>query len=97
MSLERLDKLLAQQGVLSRSEVKKAILRGRVAVNGAVEKSYSRKINTDTDTVTLDNNEISFEKYICGFIDRPSALWHQMHRNGQPLKNTVVRMPGPST
>ncbi|MEE0059397.1 MAG: pseudouridine synthase [Acutalibacteraceae bacterium] len=74
MSLERLDKLLAQQGVLSRSEVKKAILRGRVAVNGAVEKSYSRKINTDTDTVTLDNNEISFEKYIYLIMNKPAGV-----------------------
>ncbi len=74
MSLERLDKLLAQQGTLSRSEVKKAILKGRVAVNGAVEKSYSRKINTDTDIITLDNNEISFEKYIYLIMNKPPGV-----------------------
>ena len=74
MSLERLDKLLAQQGELSRSEVKKAILKGRVAVNGAVEKSYSRKINTSTDTVTLDNNKISFEKYIYLIMNKPAGV-----------------------
>ncbi len=74
MSLERLDKLLAQQGALSRSEVKKAILKGRVAVNGAVEKSYSRKINTEIDFVTLDNNEISFEKYIYLIMNKPAGV-----------------------
>jgi hypothetical protein len=26
----------------------------------------------------------------------PSGLWHHAHRNGQPFRNTVVRMPGPS-
>ena len=26
-----------------------------------------------------------------------SGLWHQVQRSGQPLKNTVVRMPGPSS
>ena len=25
-----------------------------------------------------------------------SGLWHQEQRSGQPLRNTVVRMPGPS-
>jgi hypothetical protein len=27
---------------------------------------------------------------------RPSGLWHQAQRNGQPARNTVDRMPGPS-
>ena len=26
-----------------------------------------------------------------------SGLWHQAQRMGHPLKNTVVRMPGPSS
>ena len=24
----------------------------------------------------------------------PSGLWHQLHRSGQPLRNTTIRMPG---
>ena len=27
---------------------------------------------------------------------RPSGLWHQKQCNGQPLRKTVVRIPGPS-
>ena len=30
------------------------------------------------------------------FGERPSGLWHQRQRSGQPFMNTVVRMPGPS-
>ena len=26
----------------------------------------------------------------------PSGLWHHRQRRGQPLRNTVVRIPGPS-
>lgn len=74
MSLERLDKMLAQQGVLSRSEIKKAITRGRVAVNGIVEKSYNRKINTDSDLVTLDGKEVLFEKYVYLMMNKPSGV-----------------------
>lgn len=74
MSLERLDKLLAQQGVLSRSEVKKAILKGRVTVNGVVEKSYSCKIDTEKDEVTLDGENISFEKYVYLMMNKPAGV-----------------------
>ena len=28
---------------------------------------------------------------------KPSGLWHQGQRNGQPLKKAVVRIPGPSS
>jgi len=34
---------------------------------------------------------------IWGFIDMLSGLWHHRQRSGHPLKNTVVRMPGPSS
>ncbi|MEE1126322.1 MAG: pseudouridine synthase [Acutalibacteraceae bacterium] len=74
MSLERLDKMLAQQGVLSRSEIKKAITRGRVTVNGIVEKSYNRKIDTDKDLVTLDGNEVLFEKYVYLMMNKPAGV-----------------------
>ncbi len=74
MSLERLDKMLAQQGVLSRSEIKKAIAKGRVTVNGIVEKSYNRKINTDSDMVTLDGNEVLFEKYVYLMMNKPAGV-----------------------
>jgi hypothetical protein len=32
-----------------------------------------------------------------GCAEIPSGLWHQAQRSGQPLKKTVVRMPGPSS
>ena len=30
----------------------------------------------------------------CGSGERPSGLWHQEHRSGQPFRKTVVRRPG---
>ena len=41
--MERLDKLLASQGMLSRREVKELIARGRVTVDGRVEKRRSAR------------------------------------------------------
>lgn len=35
--------------------------------------------------------------FITSFSElRPSGLWHHQQASGQPLKKTVVRMPGPS-
>lgn len=36
------------------------------------------------------------ETILCGCFCSPSGLWHQLQRNGQPFKKTVVRIPGPS-
>jgi hypothetical protein len=33
---------------------------------------------------------------ISGWPDKLSGLWHHQHRKGQPFRNTVVRIPGPS-
>ena len=32
-----------------------------------------------------------------GLADMPSGLWHHTQESGQPLKKTVVWMPGPSS
>lgn len=44
---ERLDKLIASQGKLSRSDVKKMVKSGRVTVDGAVVKSADVKVDAD--------------------------------------------------
>ena len=35
-------------------------------------------------------------KNISACVRCDSGLWHQAQESGQPLKNTAVRMPGPS-
>ena len=52
--MERLDKFLCDSGVGTRSQVKVILKSGRVAVDGKVEKDNSRKIDPDTQTITLD-------------------------------------------
>lgn len=42
--MQRLDKLLASQGMLSRREVKELITKGRVTIDGTVEKHPERKV-----------------------------------------------------
>lgn len=57
----RLDKFLADMGKGSRSQVKEAGKKGRIYVNGQVEKILKRKIDPNIDQVTLTENRCSTE------------------------------------
>ena len=50
--MERLDKLLASQGMLSRREVKELITKGRVTIDGTVEKHPERKVTGLVESCT---------------------------------------------
>ena len=62
--MERLDKILASQGTLSRKEVKEMIRKGRITLNGAVVKDSSVKIDENKDVVTVDGVELTLKKHI---------------------------------
>lgn len=73
MSVMRLDKLLAETGAGSRSEVKKILKNGAVTVNGAMEKRPDRKIDTDCDTVMYQNREVKYEPFIALMLNKPAG------------------------
>ena len=50
--MERLDKILASQGTLSRRDVKDLIRKGLVTVNGVVVKDSSQKIDENKDVAS---------------------------------------------
>lgn len=70
----RLDKYLADMGVGTRSEVKNYIRKGRISVNGQVEKSSDRKINISLDQVTFDQNSIGYVSYEYFMLNKPGGV-----------------------
>ena len=58
----RLDRFLAEMGQGTRSGVREQIRKGRVMVNGSLEKKPERKIEAGKDQIVLDGREIS---YVC--------------------------------
>lgn len=70
----RLDKYLADMGVGTRSEVKNYIRKGRISVNGQVEKSSDRKINISLDQVTFDQNGIGYVSYEYFMLNKPGGV-----------------------
>lgn len=72
--MERLDKILASQGTLSRRDVKEIIKKGRVSINGAVAKKSDVKIDIENDLVTLDGETISLKKHIYIMLNKPQGV-----------------------
>lgn len=69
----RLDKFLCDMGAGTRSQVKEAIRRGRVCVNGAPAKKAEEKI-TSSDTVTLDGRQISYTAMEYYMLYKPAGV-----------------------
>lgn len=61
---QRLDKAIAMQGSLSRSEVKTLIRKGAVTVNGQVVKNADFGVDFDSDTVAVQGKELSLSMHI---------------------------------
>ena len=59
----RLDKYLADLSVDTRSKVKLLIRKGRVRVNNEIAKKPETKIDTETDTVTVDGRKLVYHPF----------------------------------
>jgi 16S rRNA pseudouridine516 synthase len=70
----RLDKLLADCGKGSRSQVKNYIKQGRVTVNGTPARSGDVKVDTSTDTVCFDGNKLIFRRYVYYMLNKPAGV-----------------------
>ena len=56
--MERLDKIISTGGGISRSDARKAVLKGRVLVNGKTVRDIAFKVDPTADLVVLDDNKI---------------------------------------
>ena len=72
--MERLDKILASQGTLSRRDVKEIMKKGRVSVNGTVVKDSSIKVDIYKDEVCLDGEKIALKKHIYIMMNKPQGV-----------------------
>ena len=72
--MERLDKILASQGTLSRRDVKEIVKKGRVSINGIVAKKSDIKIDIENDVVTLDGEALVLKKHIYIMLNKPKGI-----------------------
>ena len=71
--MDRLDKFLCGSGAGTRSQVKTILKAGRVTVDGAVEKDGSRKIDPDTQVVTLDGSILGGKRRLVVMLNKPAG------------------------
>jgi len=70
----RIDKFLSDMNMGTRSEIKELIRKGRVKINGNPCAKPDEKVDTGTDTVSLDGQLIPYEKYIYLMLNKPAGV-----------------------
>lgn len=73
MKKERLDKLIASQGLLSRNDVKSMVKKGVVSVNGVVVKDTSLKVSYEDD-IKIKGKSLSQTEYVYIMLNKPQGV-----------------------
>ena len=71
---ERLDKLLAGSGLVSRREAKALVRQGRVTVNGAPPVSAEVKCDPDRDEIRLDGQRVNCARFRYLMLNKPAGV-----------------------
>ncbi|MDO4322055.1 MAG: pseudouridine synthase [Lachnospiraceae bacterium] len=69
----RLDKFLTLAGVGTRSEVKKILKTGTVAVNGVPVKRPEQKIEPEADRITCQGRPLLYEPFVALMFHKPAG------------------------
>jgi len=81
--MERLDKLVASAGGLSRKDAGEAIRRGRVTVDGAIQRKPETKVDPACD-LRLDGRPVRYEKYVYYMMNKPAGYLSAREDRGGP-------------
>lgn len=83
----RLDKYLTEMGEGTRSQIREMAKRGRITVNGAVEKKADRKVSPSSDEVAVDGRSVAYVEYEYYMLNKPQGVVSATEDN---LHQTVV-------
>ena len=70
----RIDKFVSEQALISRSDAKTMIRKGRVSVNGKAVTSADAKIDPERDIVAVDGKEISYRQFMYIMLNKPDGV-----------------------
>lgn len=86
---DRLDKLLSNMGVGSRSQVKDKIRSGMVLINGITEKSPDAKVDPENDVIVCGGKEIRYREFIYLMLNKPQGM---VSSTDDPRDSVVVEL-----
>lgn len=70
----RLDKFLADMGIGTRSELKKAIRNGRVTIDGISAKKPEEKVDPDSQIICYDGKKICYQSVEYYMLHKPAGV-----------------------
>lgn len=91
----RLDKFLADMGVGSRSDLKKAIRKSLVTVNGAVEKNPGAQVSAE-DHICFDGAEICYAEQQYYMLHKPAGVLSASEDRRQTTVVDLIRDVAPT-
>ena len=71
---ERLDKVLSDAGVASRSEIRKMIRSGRILVDGSPAAAPEMKIDRDTARILADGKPVNTSRFRYFLMNKPAGV-----------------------
>ena len=74
MGQMRLDRLLSELGVASRSELRSIIRAGRVRIDGTVVTAPDRRVDTQMNTISLDGEVLRLQRFRYFIMDKPEGV-----------------------
>ncbi|MBW9212393.1 MULTISPECIES: pseudouridine synthase [Terrabacteria group] len=69
----RLDRVLANASVGSRTQVKNMVKKGRVCVNGEVVLAAGRAVDPNQDVITIDGEELAYSEHYYFMLHKPAG------------------------
>jgi len=84
MPLTRLDKLITDTGLCSRSQARDRIRSGAVAVDGVVVRDASAKFDSGAVSVTVDGQSIGESGHIYVMLHKPAGLLSASRDRNKP-------------
>lgn len=72
--MERLDKILSNLGYGTRKEIKQAVRKGLIEVNGEVAKDNGMQVDPEVDKIFVNGEEIFYRKYIYLMMNKPDGV-----------------------
>lgn len=85
--MERLDKIIANSGTLSRKEVHRLIKSGSVSVNGITTKDRGFCIDPEKAEIKINGQTVSLEKYVYIMLNKPEGI---VSATKDPKEKTVI-------
>ena len=74
MKKQRLDKFISNQLIISRSIVRKGIFKGLASVNGEVVRDISFSVDTESDLIVYDGQQIGYKEYVYILMNKPKGV-----------------------